>query len=62
MSKSNTYFNDSVEDFNEQAVDIVEDSTVLTEALTRVESVREVYFNFIDADQTAEDVTNMWYA
>ena len=62
MSKSNTHFNDSVEDFNEQAVDIVEDSTVLTEALTRVESVREVYFNFIDADQTAEDVTNMWYA
>ena len=62
MSKSNTYFNDSVEDFNEQAVDIIEDSTVLTEALIRVESVREVYFNFIDAAKTAEDVTNMWHA
>ena len=62
MSKSNTYFNDSVEDFNEQAVDIIEDSTALTEALIRVESVREVYFNFIDAAQTAEDVTNMWHA
>jgi len=62
MSKSNTYFYDSVEDFNEQAVDIIEDSTALTEALTRVESVREVYFNFIDAAQTADEVEMHWYA
>jgi len=62
MSNTNTYFMDSVEDFNEQAVDIIEDSNVLTEALSRVESVRSYYYNFIDAEQAAEDVTNMWHA
>ena len=62
MSKTKNWVMSLEEKFYSEAEDIVKDSDTVEVAVSRVEQLRSVYYNWMDQNSVAQEVEEFWYA
>jgi len=60
MGKVKSWMMDLEEQFYDKAAEIVKDSEVISEALSRIEKLRVKEYNWMDADDVAGMAEDFW--